>query len=221
MEESGPESPGKFDVDSRVAALQTMTQNWQTSLSLLQRAADQSDEEAWKEFLQYYDRFIYHLLHRLNLKSPDIDDLHQLVLIRLWENLKNYERTDRRFRSWLAVLVKNIAFDYFRSEKRRRQVFCDAVEVDGLSESHLASSIEGLIEREWEAYMVNFAMNRLRSLFSENAVRVFEMSLEGHSASAISEQLNLGIDSVYTLKNRVKSRLVREVRAVINEVEKV
>lgn len=196
-----------------------MSGEWQTRYSLLQRAADQSNEDAWNEFLKYYDRFIYYLLHKMKLKQHDIEDLHQIILVRLWENMKTYQRTDKRFRSWLALIVRNIAYDYFRSEKRRRKVFNEEVEIDDLGASNLTSSIESTIEKEWETYMVNYAMNRLRALFSENAIKAFEMSLEGHSAKDISKKLKIGIDSVYTLKNRVKSRLIKEVRAVMNEVE--
>ncbi len=196
-----------------------MSMDWTTSYTLLQRAADQSDEAAWNEFFRYYDRFIYHLLHRMTLKPEDIEDLHQIILVRLWENLKTYQRTDKKFRSWLALIVRNIAYDYFRSEKRRRKIFNDEVEIDHAAVSNLAMSIEQNVETEWEAYMVNFAMNRLRGLFSENAIKVFELSLEGQSATEIADKLNIGVDSVYTLKNRVKARLIKEVHAVMNEVE--
>lgn len=196
-----------------------MSDDWKTSYTLLKRAADQTDGQAWKEFHNYYDRFIYYLLHRMNLKPQEIDELHQTIMLRLWKNVKNYQRTDKNFRSWLAVVVRNVAYDYFRSEDRRRKVFIDEVEVDLVKVSNFTTSIEDTIESEWESYMVNFAMDRLRTLFSKNAIRVFEMSLEGHSAQEISETLNIGVDSVYTLKNRVKARLVKEVRAVMMEVE--
>lgn len=199
--------------------VRAMSSNWNTRYTLLQRAADQSDEEAWNEFLKYYDRFIYFLLQKMTLQPHDIEDLHQIILLRLWENLKTYQRTDKKFRSWLALIVRNIAYDYFRSEKRRRKVFNEEVEIDNLNDANLATTIENNIEKEWETYMVNFAMDRLRGLFSENAIRVFEMSLEGHPATEIAAKLNMGIDSVYTLKNRVKARLIKEVHAVMSEVE--
>jgi RNA polymerase sigma-70 factor (ECF subfamily) len=197
-----------------------MNSDWNTRYSLLRRAADQSDEDAWNEFLRYYDRFIYYLLNRMTLKPEDMKDLRQVILIRLWENLKTYQRTDKKFRSWLALIVRNIAYDYFRSEKRRRKLFSEDVEIDQVDVSTLATSIEQAIEREWEAYIVNFAMNRLRSLFSENAIKVFELSLDGHTAAEIADKLNIGVDSVYTLKNRVRARLIKEVHAVMNEVER-
>lgn len=199
--------------------VRAMSNDWNTRYTLLRRAADQSDEDAWNEFLKYYDRFIYYLLQKMTLRPHDLEDLHQIILIRLWENLNTYRRTDKRFRSWLALIVRNIAYDYFRSEKRRRKVFNEDVEIDNLNDASLATTIENNIEREWETYMVNFAMNRLRGLFSENAIKVFEMSLEGRDATEIAARLNMGINSVYTLKNRVKARLIREVHAVMNEVE--
>jgi len=45
------------------------------------------------------------------------------------------------------------------------------------------------------------------------------MSLNEKPAKEIAEELNLTVDSVYTLKSRVKARFIREVKAVMNELE--
>lgn len=81
------------------------------------------------------------------------------------------------------------------------------------------SDVEHLIEEEWMLYMTSFAMERMRKIFSGEAVNVFSLSLDGLSADEISKKLNITRDSVYTLKNRVKSRFITEVRAIMDEVE--
>ena len=62
-------------------------------------------------------------------------------------------------------------------------------------------------------------MERIEKLFSEEAVKSFTMSHDGMAAKEIAEELNLSTDSVYTLKSRVKSRLIKEIKAVIDELE--
>lgn len=79
--------------------------------------------------------------------------------------------------------------------------------------------MEKIIEKEWEIYMTNFALERLRGIFSDTAVAVFEMGLDGVPTSEIAERLHITVDSVYTLKNRVKSRFIKEINAVMREVE--
>ena len=54
-----------------------MSEEWNTRQSLLMRAKDPTDEEAWADFVKYYERFIYHLLHRMNLKADDFEDMVQ------------------------------------------------------------------------------------------------------------------------------------------------
>ena len=66
-----------------------MSEEWKTRQSLLIRAKDPTDEEAWAEFVKYYEKFIFHLLHRLNINADDFNDLVQEVLIKLWKSLKN------------------------------------------------------------------------------------------------------------------------------------
>ncbi len=76
-----------------------------------------------------------------------------------------------------------------------------------------------MIEEEWMLYMTSFAMDRLRGIFSAEAVNVFSLSLDGLSADESAKKLNLTRDSVYTLKNRVKARFIQEVHALMHEME--
>jgi RNA polymerase sigma-70 factor (ECF subfamily) len=52
-----------------------------------------------------------------------------------------------------------------------------------------------------------------------NAVKTFTMSLDEKSTNEIAAELNLSIDSVYTLKSRVKAPFIKEIKAVIDELE--
>ena len=79
--------------------------------------------------------------------------------------------------------------------------------------------IEDIIEKEWAAYIASQAMNRVRENFQGQAVEVFEMSLDGHSASHIAEKTKLTVATVYTLKKRVKKRLYLEIRQLASELE--
>jgi RNA polymerase sigma-70 factor (ECF subfamily) len=82
-----------------------------------------------------------------------------------------------------------------------------------------SSEIEQRIESEWVRYVTDLALERIRKVFSGEAVAVFTMSLNEKPAKEIAEELNLTVDSVYTLKSRVKARFIREVKAVMNELE--
>ena len=73
-------------------------------------------------------------------------------------------------------------------------------------------------EIEWKNFIMETALNNLRSEFSEKTIKVFEMSLRDASGEEISKELDLKIDSVYTLKRRVKKRLIQEVYQLQNDL---
>lgn len=196
-----------------------MADQWKTRKSLILRAANADDSQAWEEFVQYYERFIFHVLHRMKVSSSDFDDLVQQVLLKLWRSIKSYDAGKGRFRTWLGVVVRNAVYDHFAEIGRRRKLLEQEQEFLSRMESEPASEIEKRIEQEWAAYVTSLAMERIRKLFSDRAVKSFTMSLDGTAASKIAAELNLSTDSVYTLKSRVKARFVKEIKAVVEELE--
>lgn len=183
------------------------------------RARNSDDSQAWEEFVQYYKRFIYHVLHRMNVSASEFDDLVQNILVKLWKSIKSYDSTKGRFRTWLGVVVRNAVYDQFTETKRQRKLMEQELELMRKLEEQPASEIEQRIEQEWAQYVTNLAMERIQKLFSEEAVKSFTMSVDGISAKEIAAELQISPDSVYTLKSRVKSRFIKEIKAVINELE--
>ena len=59
-------------------------------------------------------------------------------------------------------------------------------------------------EVEWKNFIIETALNNIRKEFSEKTIRVFEMSLADATSLEISEELELTVESVYTLKKKVK-----------------
>jgi len=196
-----------------------LTERWKTRKSLILRARDADDSQAWEEFVRYYERFIFHVLHRMNVSTSDFDDLVQNVLVKLWRNIASYDSEKARFRTWLGVVVRNAVYDQFSETQRRRKLLDQELESLQRLEKEPASEIEQLIEQEWAGHVTSLAMERIEQLFSGEAVKSFTMSLDGTSAKKIAAKLNLSVDSVYTLKSRVKARFIKEIKAVIDELE--
>ena len=81
------------------------------------------------------------------------------------------------------------------------------------------TDLDRFIENEWATYVSNLAMDRVRAVFRGQAIRVFELTLDGLSAAEIAESTGLSVSSVYTLTKRVKKRLYLEIRAITAELE--
>jgi RNA polymerase sigma-70 factor (ECF subfamily) len=199
-----------------------MSDEWKTSQTLLQRAKDPSDQQAWEDFVFYYEKFIFHILHKMNSSSADFDDLVQDILLKLWRNIGQYDREKARFRTWLGVTIKNTVLNYLGSKaSRQKQQQISVDEQDSVIDLQVVSQpeLEQVIEDEWKRYVSGLAMKNIQKIFSGKAIDVFELSLDGKTNDQIAESCELSIASVYTLKNRVKSRFVKEIKALMEELE--
>ncbi|WDE97030.1 sigma-70 family RNA polymerase sigma factor [Lentisphaera profundi] len=193
-----------------------MSDKWLTRKTLLQRVQNSDDPQAWDHFVDYYKDFIFIVLKRMGLKTVECEDLRQEVLLKLWKNLKTFEINQKRakFRTWLSTLIRNRTIDYLRN--KQRQPYMESLDnVNIISQSDL----DEIVKKEWERYLTQKALSHVKALFSGVAVRTFELSLLGKNAEEISLELDISKDSVRTLKNRVKLRLVKEIEFLRQEME--
>lgn len=191
----------------------------QTSYTLLSRALDAGDEAAWEQLVAHYRRFICYVLNGLGVGASDVDDLCQQVLVRLTRDLASFDRERARFRTWLSTLVRNAAFDYFRKlDSQQRRLAGFKVELE-CGAGTRPTETDAYIEKEWATYIAGQAMLRVRSQFQGQAIKVFELGLDGLTSAEIAEQTGLALSSVYTLRKRVKKRLYLELLELTEDLE--
>ena len=196
-----------------------MTSKFHTRHSLLQRATDLKDESAWEEIVAQYHHFILCVLNQLGVPHNDLEDLSQQILIALTQSLSRYDRNKAKFRVWLSTIVRNKANSYFRKQYSTKRSLTKVSNELQVQEEISLPEIEDLIEKEWAAYIASQAMNRVRENFQGQAIEVFELGLDGHSAADIAKKTKLAVATVYTLKKRVKKRLYLEIRQLSAEQE--
>ena len=199
-----------------------MADKYVTRQTLLMRAKNQDDNEAWEEFISFYERFIYHILHKMNIHTNDFDDLVQVVLIDIWKGLASYTVENCKFRTWLSKVTRNTVLTYL-TRKQRLQTRQEQMGEHQAMTTHLNSlsdtDLEAIIEEEWRVYIMDLALERIRNLFSGQAVDAFLMSRNDKSAEEISKALGVKKESVYVLISRVKSKFVEEMRRLLKELE--
>lgn len=195
---------------------------YQTRATLIQRVQNQQDEQSWEEFVRVYRRYIYAIIRSMNISEHDTEDILQQVLINLWNSLPkmDYEKINR-FRSWLSTVTKNCVTDFIRKRTREANRLEKAGKDDTLTylKAIRLPEIDSIAEREWEVHLTNMALENIEPLFSGKAVEAFRLTLQGKGVNEIAAQLDLKQNSVYRLKNRVKERLIQEIRHLREELE--
>jgi RNA polymerase sigma factor (sigma-70 family) len=189
-----------------------MTEQFNTRKTLLMRAKDPDDQLAWNEFVEYYTGFIEMLLNKMNIPTQIHDDLKQEILLKIWKGLQQYESQENaKFRTWLAVVIRNAIYAYMRSYRKREDRESSFDTSDYIQEDESPTRIDEIINEEWVSYMVNHVIEHLKNFFSGKAIDVFLLSSKGLKTEEISEQLDIPANTVYVLRNRVKDRLLNEM----------
>ncbi|MCP4887991.1 MAG: sigma-70 family RNA polymerase sigma factor [Planctomycetaceae bacterium] len=191
-------------------------EQWKTRQTLIDRARDPNDSQAWDEFTDYYGSFIRMVLMQLHAPQDDLEDLSQTILVKLWQNLSTMElgRDHARFRTWLGTVIRNTFYTHCsQTASRKRRDTNAAVAND------VPPDIEDIIENEWRKHIITLVIERLNASFSGKAMDVFTMTLDGKPVDDIASALELTKDSVYVLRNRVQSRFRKEARQLRSHLE--
>lgn len=195
-----------------------MKSMYDTRHTLLNRATDPNNQQAWLEFVETYQRFIFYILNQVGVPYDDVEDVAQQILLTLTSDLAGYDQGRAKFRTWLSSVIRHAALAHLKKMRRREKHVANSQEPE--TESYPEpSELDRLIETEWMTYIANVAMERVRDCFQGQAMRVFELGLKDYSVEEIAKLTGLTTASVYTLRKRVKKRLYLEVRAVTNELE--
>src|SRR5262245_15468278 len=90
-----------------------------TSISLLERVRQPSDQEAWSRFVNLYTPLLLAWVRRTGAMQQEAEDLTQEVFATLLKKMPDFAYDkDKSFRGWL----RTVAINKWRESKRRRQV---------------------------------------------------------------------------------------------------
>jgi RNA polymerase sigma factor (sigma-70 family) len=200
-----------------------MSEKWNTRKSLLLRASDQDDHQAFEEFAFYYEDFICIVIMKLGVSAEDYKDLQQNLLLKLWKGLSKFDAEHDRsnFRGWLGTVIRNDVYKFFRKKKITPSGSADseAFNFDLFNEDDDKNEFQEIVENEWKSYVITIAIEHIKPFFSGNAMEIFSLTLDGLSVSEISENLDVKETTVYMLRSRVKARFQKEIQNIRNLLE--
>lgn len=196
-----------------------MRDTYLTRETLLKRLKLLDDEQAWEEFVYYYGNFINSIIYKIEIYSDDEEDIAQEVMLKIWKAIPSFDLNNScgRFRSWLYAICKNTVINYIAKKKTRNEKLkLMHAEAENLKDS---PEIDNIINEEWEKHISTKAFAKVKDSLSPTAIGVFEANLMGRPILEIAEQFNIEENTVYTYKNRVKSRLVAEIKNLRDMLE--
>jgi len=192
--------------------------SWDTRYSLLNRVRDPKDQESWKEFMSYYEHYIYYILRRFKVPPSDTEELCQDIMVKLWKALPGfaYDKNRGKFRQWLSTVIRSEIRKYVRKNERRKELLENNNEyiLNQLYDSDPESEnteIDKVIDEEWKHYIMEIAWEHIAHCFNETAQNVFLMSIEGCPPEEIAERCGIKKDSIRVYKQRIKDSLRDEM----------
>jgi len=190
-----------------------------TSLTLIERAHDLNDQDAWEVLHERYMAFIKYILRQVGLGPNDVDDVSQQVFLDLTQKLKQYDREKGKFRGWLSTLVRNRGRMHLRSKITNEKYVNKEGDYQKIIAAFESDDMDTLIQNEWNKYLIDIALKVIQTKYKGKAFTVFKLDLAGVSTEQIAEETGLAIASVYTFRKRIKHTLDTELRTLRRDLE--
>jgi RNA polymerase sigma-70 factor (ECF subfamily) len=186
-----------------------------TRASLILRLRKPGDLEAWEQFSELYEPFIFRMARGRGLQDADAHDLTQEVMVRVAKSVSSWEPDQGKgsFRGWLSRITRNMVVDFMRSRSRKINSVEFAEDVAECPESELYD-----LELRKQAFV--WASDKVRPLLKEATWRSFWMTaVENKSATEAARETGLSVGAVYIAKSRVMAKLRDVVQQAIKRDE--
>lgn len=188
-----------------------------TTVELLGRLRAGASQGDWADLDRRYRPVAVAVARRIGLSREDADDVSQQAMLEFYAGWQRgeYDPTRGRLRSWIISIVRHRAIDHLRRARLRAGWRGDSAVELAVDDAEL----EGAWDAEWRQAVLAEAIVRLRttSRAEPRTLDAFDrFALQGVPGEVVSEELGIAVDEVY----RIKSRMLRRLREIIEEVER-
>lgn len=195
-----------------------MNQNWdRTSQTLLNRARDYGDSQAWNEMYQRYHPMMVRWSRQWLENPDDVADLNQIVWKTLAVKLKRFRYDpSKSFRAWLRTMHRNL-MDDFVNKKKAYPVTAD----DWVRSIAAPETIPGLwTDLEWnpeehDAFQARYAqvLERVEKRVKPKTWTLYKMiAFEGLELRETANRLEMTVAATFAAMSRVERMLLEEAR---------
>ncbi|WP_158222518.1 RNA polymerase sigma factor [Rhodopirellula sp. MGV] len=191
----------------------------ETSISLLQRIADDASDDDWKRLIEIYRPFMYQRISSYPILVNQSENIVQEVLCVLVRELPDFQR--QRTGSFRAFL-RGVVLNQLRYAMRRAQKTpLAAGQIDKLTEhiEQLAdpnSRETADFDRHHDHAVFFHAASIVRAEVKPDTWKAFQKHvLEGMPAAAVAQELGVTVNVVLLAKSRLTRRIREEIRGLV------
>ena len=180
-----------------------------TGKTVFKLLEEPSDRQAWDHFVERYAPLIYYWARMQGLQDASCNDVCQEVLVKLFRNLKSYDRSVGSFRGWLRTIVRRCCADAYRSAGRHAggSGDTDVNEMLHAVEDPHADPLEDLIhamDAEYEQSLRQRALDGVQSRVDAVSWQAFwRVRFGGEDPKAVAAELGKSVGSVYMACHRL------------------
>jgi RNA polymerase sigma factor (sigma-70 family) len=188
----------------------------QTSQSLLERAKQHHDPEAWQRLVTVYDPWLRGWLAQHQLQPVDVDDVVQNILVVVSQKLPAFAHSGQAgaFRSWLRTILVNQVRYFLRTRRNRQALGGEPQWLDQLEDP--GSSLSQQWDAEHDRELVRRVLATVQPEFQPRTWEAFRLLvLENLPAAEVARRCQMEPNSVYVAKSRVLGKLRQELRGLM------
>lgn len=166
---------------------------------LAKRSAE-GDKKAFELIVERYEKFIFrYILWRVG-EVEHAKDITADVFLKAFCGIKNFKGESLKF--WLMRIAENGVKDFYRKEKRKKEVSIEEAGFDGVEKYGINSGLENSVEQEETRKLIQSGIKKLSSKYADVIILRYFMEMNIYE---ISSYLKIST-------NRVRSRIFRAIR---------
>ena len=179
--------------------------------TLIERAS-KGDDAAFNDIVRAYRRRILGTIGRLIGRPEDVEDVGQVVFLRLYESLDQL-RTAEMFEPWLYRLTVNASYDYLRRKRRRPESRMADLSEEQVILADASASMDRGTDEARKAATRELVQSLLAAVSEEDRILLTLKEVEGLSIREL--------EKIYNAKeNAIKVRLFRARQRVLKAFER-
>ena len=190
----------------------------ETKYSLLLRLRDASNDEAWMEFVELYEKAVFWYVRSKGLQDADAIEVVQQVLIAVHRSVDEWNpKRAGSFRPWLLRVSSNLATTVIRQKYSRRMLTGGTTVNNALDAASSDADQDAADEEDsqWRQWAFCWASSKVQREVSGTTWQAFWLTaVENQPSADVAKQLELSIGAVYAAKCRVLQRLRNAVKEI-------